>query len=315
MTGSKADKLATVNYIHLLLPDFALIIGGYLICRFTKLDRSVWGQVDALVYFFLFPVLLFHSITSHPLNIAATSHFMLAGVSLAVCGIGVAYSIPYWPIVGRYIDSRDHASSAQVGFRFNSYIALAVSETLLGDGGLLYIAILIGVCVPIFNIAAIWPMARHGQQGFLRELARNPLIWATTAGLSANLLGFMVPEWLDPSVTRVGQAGLVLGLMGAGAGMHLSALPRAKVMAVSVLSVKHIAMPLIAFAMARLWQLDTLQTSTLLIFSALPTASSCYVLAARMGYNGPYVSSLVTASTALAALSLPFALSVLSNTI
>ena len=208
-------------------------------------------------------------------------------MSLAVCGIGVAYSIPYWPIVGRYIDSRDHASSAQVGFRFNSYIALAVSETLLGDGGLLYIAILIGVCVPIFNIAAIWPMTRHGKQGFLRELARNPLIWATTAGLSANLLGFMVPEWLDPSVTRVGQAGLVLGLMGAGAGMHLSALPRAKVMAVSVLSVKHIAMPLIAFAMARLWQLDTLQTSTLLIFSALPTASSCYVLAARMGLQRP----------------------------
>ena len=45
--------------------------------------------------------------------------------------------------------------------------------------------------------------------------------------------------------------------------------------------------------------------------SALPTASSCYVLATRMGYDGAYVAGLVTLSTVLALLSLPFALGVL----
>ena len=64
-----------------------------------------------------------------------------------------------------------------------------------------------------------------------------------------------------------------------------------------------------------MWGLDNTQTTTLLLFSALPTASTCYVLAARMGYNGPYVSSLVTASTAMAVLSLSFALSFLANAI
>ncbi|MPN53843.1 hypothetical protein SDC9_201511 [bioreactor metagenome] len=54
--------------------------------------------------------------------------------------------------------------------------------------------------------------------------------------------------------------------------------------------------------------LDATQTTVLLAFSALPTASSCYVLAARMGYNGPYVAGLVTLSTLLALASLPFAL-------
>jgi malonate transporter len=52
----------------------------------------------------------------------------------------------------------------------------------------------------------------------------------------------------------------------------------------------------------------------LLIFSGLPTASSCYVLAARMGYNGPYVAGLVTLSTLLGMASLPFALGVLRGT-
>ncbi|MGA1726255.1 MAG: AEC family transporter, partial [Burkholderiaceae bacterium] len=36
--------------------------------------------------------------------------------------------------------------------------------------------------------------------------------------------------------------------------------------------------------------------------------SSCYVLAARMGYDGPYVAGLVTLSTLLGMLSLPLTL-------
>ena len=49
----------------------------------------------------------------------------------------------------------------------------------------------------------------------------------------------------------------------------------------------------------------------LLIFASMPTASSAYVLAARMGYNGAYVAGLVTLSTLLGMASLPFALGVL----
>ncbi len=75
--------------------------------------------------------------------------------------------------------------------------------------------------------------------------------------------------------------------------------------------VKHLLLPLIALGMSRLFQLDALQTTVLLAFSALPTASTCYVLAARMGYNGPYVAGLVTLSTLSGMWSLPFALGVL----
>jgi hypothetical protein len=113
-------------------------------------------------------------------------------------------------------------------------------------------------------------------------------------------------------VSRIGQASLALGLMAAGAGMQLGSLQAAKTLGVLVLAVKHLAMPLMAFGLARLFRLDTTQTTVLLMFSAVPTASSCYVLAARMGYNGPYVAGLVTLSTLLGMVSLPFALGVLA---
>lgn len=300
-----------MNFLQLLLPDFSLILLGYLVCRYTALDRTVWGQVESLVYFFLFPVLLFSSIVRSPLDLAAASSLIGAGLAMGVAGIALAYLLPHLPGVARHIEAREHAGAAQVAFRFNSYIALALAERLSGPQGLLMIAVLIGVCVPLFNVAAVWPMARHAKTGFVRALARNPLIIATALGLVANFAGFRVPSWLETTVARVGGASIPLGLMAAGAGMQLAHLAQQKALTVGLLGIRHLLLPIVAAVLAWAFRLDAAQTGVLLAFSALPTASSCYVLAARMGYNGPYVAGLVTLSTLLGLASLPFALGVL----
>jgi malonate transporter len=300
-----------VNFAQLLFPDFSLILCGYLVCRHTALDRTVWQQVESLVYYFLFPVLLFQSIVKSPLDLGAASSLIAAGLLMGLAGIAMAYSLPYLPWLGKRIDARDHAASAQIAFRFNSFIALALAERLAGAQGLLLIAVLIGVCVPLFNVAAVWPMARHAQTGFVGALVRNPLIIATVLGLAANVMGLSIPAWLEPTVNRIGAASLALGLMAAGAGMQFASLAQAKALAVSVLAIRHFLTPLVGMALALLFRLDAAQTAVLLAFSALPTASSAYVLAVRMGYNGAYVAGLVTLSTLLGMVSLPFALGVL----
>ncbi|NMM77396.1 AEC family transporter [Acidovorax sp. SRB_24] len=300
-----------MNYAQLLFPDFSLILCGYLISRYTALNRSVWQPVESLVYYLLFPVLLFRSILKSPIDPGAASGLMAAGILLSLAGIALAYSLPRIPWIGRRLDLRDHAASAQVAFRFNSFIGLALAERLAGPQGLQMIAVLIGVCVPLLNVAAVWPMARQGQHSFARELLRNPLIVATATALACNLLGLQIPGWIEPTVQRIGAASLALGLMAAGAGMQFGLLTRSKALSASVLSIRHLLQPLCAWAIARALQLDAVQTTVLLAFSALPTASSCYVLAARMGYNGPYVAGLVTVSTVLGLASLPLALGLL----
>ncbi|TFZ04239.1 AEC family transporter [Ramlibacter rhizophilus] len=302
-----------MDFAKLLFPDFSLILCGWLVCRYTALNRTVWIQVEALVYYFLFPVLLFQSIVRSPLDVGATSSLIVAGVLTGLAGIGLAYYLPRLPLLRRHIDRRDHAASAQVAFRFNSFIGLALAERLAGPQGLQLIAVLIGFCVPLFNIGAVWPMARDSGSHFGAALARNPLIIGTAAGLSANLLGLHIPGWLEPTVSRIGATSIALGLMAAGAGMQFGSLANGKFLAASVLTIKHLLLPVIALAAALLLRLDAAQTTILLAFSALPTASSCYVLAAKMGYNGPYVAALVTLSTVAAGFSLPFALGVLGT--
>lgn len=300
-----------MNFAQLLFPDFSLILCGYLLCRYTALNRKVWEPIESLVYYFLFPVLLFHSIVRTPLEWQSATHMMGAGLSLGLVGIALAYSAAYWPGL-RHTDRRLHAASAQVGFRFNSFIVLALVDRVAGPQGLPLVAVLIGVCVPLFNVAAVYPMVRHGSHGLWRELVRNPLIVATVSGLIASLLGLGIPDWLAPTTQRIGQASLALGLMAAGAGMQLGRMAQAKRLAVAMLSIKHLLLPVAALGVAWLWALPPVPATVLLMFSAVPTASSCYVLAARMGYDGPYVAGLVTASTALGAVSLPFALGVLA---
>ena len=302
-----------MHYAQLLFPDFSLILIGYLLCRHTALNRPVWQSVEALVYFFLFPVLLFQSIVRTPLDLAAASSLMGAGLAMGLAGIALGYAVPYLPWLRRRVDRRDHAASAQIAFRFNSFIGLALAERLGGAQGLQLIAVLIGVCVPLFNVAAVWPMARQGQRGFIGEVVRNPLIIATASGLAFNLIGFSIPAWLSPTVSRIGTASIALGLMAAGAGLQARALTQGKALGISVLTIRHLLLPIVAWLLAKAFGLGAPETMVLLIFSALPSSSSSYVLAVRMGYNGPYVAGLVTLSTLLAMASLPFALGLLGG--
>jgi malonate transporter and related proteins len=296
-----------MHYAQLLFPDFSLIVCGYLICRYTALNRTVWEQVDHLVYYFLFPVLLFHSIVRAPLDVRAASSLIAAAWAMVVCGIFICYAIGKLPGV----QARDHAGAAQIGFRFNSFIALAIADRLVGAQGVLLIAIIIGVCVPLCNVGAVWPMAKHSGVGLGKALLRNPLILATLSGLVANLLGFAIPAWAEVSVTRIGQAALALGLLAAGAGLQLDKVfdsASKRVLGVGVLTVRHLVMPLLAWCMVYAFGLSATHATVLLAYSALPTASSSYALAARMGYDGSFVAGLVTLSTLLGLLSLPFAL-------
>ena len=290
----------------LLLPDFSLIVIGFLLCRYTALNRPLWDAIERIVYLVLFPALLFGAIVRYP--IAPGSALPLAGSGLAIVGLGVllSYGLRLWPGV----DARLHASGAQTAFRFNSYVALALAERLAGAPGVAWTALIIAVCVPVANVAAVWPLARQGGHGYLRELVRNPLILATVAGLSFNLLGLRLHALVELTVMRIGAAALPLGLMAVGAGLQLGALKEGPRLAAALLGIRHALLPAFAVLLVVALGLPSAQQAVVVAFAALPTASSAYVLAVRMGGHGGYTAGLVTVSTLIAMLALPLWLAV-----
>ena len=298
-----------MTHALLLLPDFLLIVLGFALCRWTALNRPVWDAAERLVYYLLFPVLLFNSIVKSPLQPAQTVSLAAAGVGTVVCGIVLALALKRWPGV----DTRLHASGAQTVFRFNSFIALALAERLGGQQGLAWMALIIALCVPLCNVAAVWPLARHGGHSYGRELLRNPLILSTLAGLVANLIGLKFPEAVATTLQRIGLAALPVGLMAVGAGLRLGGLKASPGLAAAFMSLRHAVLPAIAIGLTAALALGGEQRLIVVLFASLPTASSAYVLAARMGGDGAFVAGLVTVSTLLGMVSVPIWLAVLAR--
>jgi malonate transporter and related proteins len=289
---------------QLLLPDFALIVLGWLLCRYSPLDRKVWDGIERVVYYVLFPALLFNAIVKNPIDLRTALPLVAAGWAIVGSGVLLAYALRLVPGV----DGRLHASGAQVAFRYNSYVALALVERLAGAPGLASMAVLTAVCVPMCNLAAVWPLARQGGHGYLRELARNPLILSTLGGLVCNVLGVTLPELASVTLSRMGAAALPLGLMAVGAGLQMGALREGPGLAAGLLAIKHLALPAVGLLAALHFGLPPTQQAVIVAFAAMPTAASAYVLAVRMGGHGPYVAGLVTVSTLLGMASLPLAL-------
>ena len=70
-----------------LLPDFALILLGYLLKRVLLAEDRFWDQLERLIYFVLFPALLFHSVTRLPLDIQAMAPLILAVAGVMIAGM------------------------------------------------------------------------------------------------------------------------------------------------------------------------------------------------------------------------------------
>ena len=286
----------------LLLPDFALIALGAWLRRAFHLGDHFWTGLEKLVYFILFPALLFNAITRNPISLGEAGPLLLSGAAIMVGGalLGLAarsFAIP----------SLQFASLYQCAFRFNSYVALAVAGKLNGPAGIAAMGVLLGITVPLANIGAVWMLARHGQSGILRELLRNPLILSTLGGLIWSSLGLSVVEPLRAFLTRLSDASIALGLMSVGAALRLKGgLPRPALPAASYLmAVKLLALPLVALGCGAWLHLTGVDADTTLIFATLPVASSAYILAQRMGGDGAAVAWVISVTTVLAMITMP----------
>ncbi len=290
-----------MNTALLLLPDFALILLGVAIRRWMHLGDHFWSGIEKLVYFILFPALLVNAIIKTRLDLGAALPLLAA--SFAAIAGGMLLGI--LPKLMIRLPALTYASMFQCAYRFNSYIALAVAGMLFGAPGIATMGLLVGTAVPLVNLVSVWMLARHGEVGLWREVGRNPLIWATTAGFLLNLAGFVPPPPLQAFLGRLADASIALGLICVGAALRLDSTPGVRGFSAWLVIVKLFALPSFALMLGRLFGLSGLNYRMLVLFAALPAASSAYILAMRMGGDGKSVAWLISATTLGSMLTLP----------
>ncbi|WP_293779816.1 AEC family transporter [uncultured Oxalicibacterium sp.] len=295
-----------MHIVNLLLPDFLLILFGALLIRVTKWGTPFWEGMEKMIYYILFPALLFYSTARSPIDFSKTGTFLQ--IALAACISGIVFGWFAKPLFKA--KPMMFESGVQTAFRFNSYIALAIASRLGGPEGTSLMGLIIGFAVPLCNMAAVHALVKD-KGGLLLELLKNPLLVATLSGVLFNLAGLHLPELASAFLSRLGNASIALGLIMVGAGLRMTGLHESKGIAAWFLTVKLLVVPAITYGLGIWAGLSQEQLTLVVMFAALPTASSCYVLAVRMGGNGPFTAFLISASTLLSMASLPLWLALL----
>jgi predicted permease len=294
-----------VSAALLLLPDFLLIALGAGLARLRSFGAPFWTGVERLVYYVLFPALLFRSLASSPLSVGEAGRLIGVGVAFTLAGMALsALAMPLFRL-----PQPTFAACFQCAFRFNTYVALAAASRVAGASGVAAISLLIGVLVPIVNVAAVAMLARGGTSRILPALVRNPLVLACAAGIAWNATHWPVPALAARVLELLAAAALPLGLLAVGAGLRFErgTLPLPAVAFWH--AIKLAILPAIAYGLSTALGLSSVERQVAVIMAAVPTATSAYILAMQMNGVGAPVALLISTGTAIAVVTLPLWLS------
>ena len=290
---------------------FTLILLGAAL-RIKKLaSDEYWLYADKLVYWVLFPSFLFYKTSTIDLS----AHVMWPMALTLLLGMLMAVASVWLMSHYKRIDHRATSSIVQAAGRHNTFIALAVAESLFGEQGLMIATLSTALLVPVTNITIVTSLViilNKGEVQLARkisnDLMRNPLLIAIALGIVANALGLRHIPIIHNVTGLLASATLPLVLLCIGASLRPQHVKNtATALTISSLG-KFVVFPLVILLLAWLTDLPPDVTIILLIYASVPTAASGYALARQMGGDYQLMATLITQHTLISALTLPLSI-------
>jgi len=289
-----------------LLPVFVIIICGFVFRKNKFPGDDFWPGTERIVYYFLYPALLFSSSAK-----ASWEFYSVASMVWAI--LAAMFVMSALLLLLRPRLSQKDASFTSVfqgSLRFTSYIGFAAAFALFGDEGLYLAAIFITVMIPVVNVLCVMVLVRYGGQQsswfwIFTTVVKNPLILACLAGMAFNLLGLQLPEMAANFTAILGKGSLPLGLLAVGASLEIGALKKAGGELIYACLLKLCLMPFLMWLSCTFIGVDQISTVVSVLFAALPSSPLSYILAKQLGGDTRLMSAIITVQTALSMVSLP----------
>jgi predicted permease len=307
-----------LGHFVLAAPLFATVLIGYLIGR-LPFWRPAWTQwLSKVVFAGIVPAMLFRMMSDLSSLPAVDPRLLLAffGGCFLIFVLG--------RLVAATVFKLDGVSQSIFGlggvFSNNVMLGLPLAKATLGPASMPSVALVL-----VFNSLTLWTLvtvsvewARHGEfsvRGFARTafgVLTNPVVASILGGTLYGLAGFHLPGPVATALSAVGYlagpaALLVLGMglveYGVGAGWQQS---------VAITALKLVAQPVAVWLLAALLHLPPMESKVVVLLASMSVGVNVYLMAVQFkSMQGPVAGSLVL-STALAALTTPILLALLS---
>ena len=299
-----------IHILTALIPIFSLIMIGYFLKRIKFPSYEFWPQADKLTYYILMPSLLIYKLSNANLKEVDSFNFVLTAL------LTITIILFILMLINKFFRAKDDAftSVVQGGIRFNTYVFLALADSIFGDTGLVLAVILMTFVIPFINILCISIFALYVSESrltftyLLKSIVTNPLIMACLIGGGINYIGIEVPIIADKILAILSSAALPLGLLSVGFGLVIKEINSSKSEIFNSNFAKLVLTPIIMFLIAKFFELDNQMISILVIFAVLPTAPSSFVLARQLGGDVRLMSSIITVQTLVSVLFIIFVL-------
>jgi len=292
-----------VDILTIVLPVFLVIGLGFGLRRTALIDANFLFQLNRLIYYVALPALLFYKIATA--DFAASFNGMLVlGVVLSLV---VAFALSYVYAWLRSYPPAARGTFCQGAFRGNlAYIGLAIVFNAYGEEGLAQAGILLGFLVPTLNLLAILALTLpHRQQRgqgrglrfWLEQLAANPLIVASFAGIVWSFFHLPIPVIVDRALHIVAGMALPLALLAIGGTFSLERLRGDLGRALLATGSKIVGLPLLTAGVLQLLGVGGQELAIGVLFAGTPAATATYIMAQQMRGDAELAGSIIMLST------------------
>jgi malonate transporter len=263
----------------------AVVIGvGYLIGRVRLLGEHGPQVLSRLVFFVLSPALLFTVLAGADLHALFSASLLVAGGSaLAAFALFALVSV---------LLLRQRLPEAIVGTLASGYvnannIGIPVAVYVLGDAAYSAPVLLLQLLVFTPVALTLLDLGTSGKVSLKRVLLqplRNPIIVASALGVLVAVTGIELPDPVFEPLRIIGAAAVPVVLIGYGMSLHgqrVLAPGSDRRAAVIASTIKLLLMPVAAWLLGSLLQLDPTALRAAVVLAALPSAQNVFNYAQR----------------------------------
>ena len=299
-----------------IFPVFALILLGYYLFKIKFLNVEIQKGLNKIAYWIALPIFLFYKVANAKLELNTAGNIFIC----MMAGTFAAMILGYLLAVITKRSRASRGASLQASARGNlAFVALPVILFTVSeyagervDSITDSVILVLTPTIIIYNLIFVVVLMVHStkesenlRKDILAGLVKNPLIISCVLGLVWNL--FELPLAEDGALFRIckilGQAAFPVALLGVGSQLAQISLRGNFAIALQCAICKTIIAPLVAYGVSLILEMDRLETLTVMMMLATPTAVAAYVLADQLECDPDLTASSILFSTVLSFIS------------
>ncbi|MFA3919431.1 AEC family transporter [Ruegeria hyattellae] len=298
-----------MNVALAILPIAITILCGCLLVQCKMVPRAQWAGIELLAYRLLIPAILISAISGAEIEFVAFGRLitvLLGSLTLAGCAmLGLRLFLNKSRLPNPAL-----TTLFQTTTRWNGFIALAIVQLAVGDGGLAMVALIMAVMIPFINVANIVVLAAYGPANpsfvlIAKAVTTNPMVQGCVIGLCVNLSGIPLAEPIRQALDLVGRGAIGIEILAVGASIEpLRLFEGSGLLWLGVVS-RLLFCPALFLLFAGMVGLSEMETFIGAIALGVPAASGGYIIARQMGGDAELYAEIVAWQTIVSMFVLP----------